>query len=175
MTSAPENKLSYLDDTQRLEAYNAITQGCAHLWSKNKLQDGSVDSVPQKDGTTKRVQREDRLTPVLRLFAELAEKDPLFLAHFTSYAMRKLDSKDLKVVTAFAASLSDADGTPFSPGSDYKKPNWRLVSQAALQNLDPKQALRVVELANKKQSFGSKPEATHFSKHLKTALRRYLR
>jgi len=151
-----ENQLGYLDDAQRLEAYNSIVSGCTHLWSKNKLQ-------------------EDKLEPVLKLFSELAEKDPLFLAHFTSYAMRKLDSKDLKVVAAFASSLSDADGTAFSVESNYRKPNWRLVAQAALQQLDPKLVLRVVRLANRKQKFGSKGEATHFSKHLRTALKRYLR
>lgn len=151
-----EHKLSYLDDTSRLNAYNLITQGCMHIWSKNKIQ-------------------EDKLDQVLTNFAELAEKDPLFLAHFTSYIHRKLDSKDLKVISTFASSLSDADGTPFSPGSTYTKPNWRILSQSAFQNLDPKLALRVLELANRKQSFGSKPVATHYTKTLRTAAKKYLK
>jgi hypothetical protein len=151
-----EHKLSYLDDKERLAVYNTIVNGCMHLWSKNKLQ-------------------MDKLEGVLNNFAYLAEKDPLFLAHFTSYAIKHLDSKDLKVVATFANSLSDADGTPFTPGSEFCKPNWRIVSQAALNELDPKLALRVVKLANTKIKFGSKPVATHFSKRLKTAAKKYLR
>ena len=151
-----ENKLSYLDDTTRYAAYKALTEGCMHLWSKNKLQ-------------------QDKLQLVLDVFAQLAEKDPLFLAHFTSYAARKLDSKDLKVLSIFANSLSDADGTPFSPGSELTKPNWRMVSQAALLELDPKLVWRVSELANTKIKFGSKPVATHYSRRLKKAIRKYVR
>ena len=154
--SSQEHILSYLDDATRLNAYNFITKGCMHIWSKNKLQ-------------------EDKLKPILDTFAELAEKDPLFLAHFTSYIHRKLDSKDLKVISTFASSLSDADGTPFSPGSEFSKPNWRIISQSALQNLDPKLVLRVLKLANTKQAFGSKPIATHFSKQLRTAAKKYIK
>jgi len=151
-----ESRLSYLDDSQRLIAYETITKGCIHLWSKNKLQ-------------------QTKLEELISTFSHLAEKDPLFLAHFTSYVINKLDSKDLKVVATFANSLSDADGTPFSAGSEYKKPNWRMISQAALCRLDPKLTMRVVRIANSKMKFGSKAEATHFSKHLKTALCKYLR
>jgi hypothetical protein len=154
--SGVEHKLSYLDDVERLKAYERITKGCMHLWSKNKLQ-------------------EDRLVEVLTNFAELAEKDPLFLAHFTSYVFKNLDSKDLKVVSAFMNSLSDADGTPFFQGAEYKKPNLRIISQAALCELDPKLVLRVVKLANSKRKIGSKSAGTHFSRHLKTALTKYLR
>jgi len=151
-----ENKLSYLDDKERLTAYHTITEGCMHLWSKNKLQ-------------------QEKLENILTTFSYLAEKDPLFLAHFTSYAIKKLDSKDLKVVATFANSLSDADGTPFSKGSEFTKPNWRLVSQAALNELDPKLVLRVLRLANTKLQFGNKPVATHFSKGLKTAAKKYIK
>jgi len=151
-----ENKLSYLDDEGRFAAYKAITDGCVHLWSKGKVQ-------------------EDKLNLVLDKFAQLAEKDPLFLAHFTSYAIKNLDSKDLKVVATFANSLSDADGTPFYPGSELSKPNWRLVSQAALMDLDPKLVLRVLKLANTKMKFGSKPVATHMSKRLQKAAQKYIR
>ena len=155
-TAGSENKLSYLDDQERLAAYNAITEGCMHLWSKGKLQ-------------------QDKYERVMQTFSYLAEKDPLFLAHFTSYAVKKMDSKDLKVVATFANSLSDADGTPFSLGSSLKKPNWRLVSQAAFVDLDPKSALRVLKLANTKMKFGSRSGGTHFSKTLKTAAKKYIR
>lgn len=151
-----ENKLSYLDDAERFNAYSAITNGCHHLWSKGIVQ-------------------QDKLEKILETFSHLAEKDPLFLAHFTSYAVKNLDSKDLKVVAIFANSLSDADGTPFFQGSELTKPNWRLVSQAALQELDPKLALRVLQLANSKLKFGSKPVATHCSKRLKMAVKKYIK
>lgn len=151
-----EGTLSVLDNRERLRIYETITNGCMHLWSKNKLQ-------------------EDRLTPVLRDFATLAERDPLFLAHFVSYAFKKMDSKDLKVVALFANSLSDADGTPFFAGAELKKPNWRSVSQAAFIMLDPKLALRVLKLANSKRAFGRLTNGTHFSKTLKTAARKYLK
>jgi len=155
-TAGSESKLSYLDDRERLEAFKTIAEGCMHLWSKGKLQ-------------------QDKFEKVLETFSHLAEKDPLFLAHFTSYAMKNLDNKDLKVVATFANSLSDADGTPFFVGSDLNKPNWRLVSQAALQQLDPKLALRVLKLANSKLKFGSRPAATHFSKRMKTAAQKYVK
>jgi len=151
-----ESELSYLNDEDRLQVYNGIVGGCHHLWSKNKLD-------------------EEKLKPVLANFAKLAEQDPYFLAHFTSWVFKNSDSKDLKVVATFVNSLSDADGTPFSKGSSYKKPNLRRISQAALQHLDPKLALRVVQLANKKMEVGSKAKATHYSKTLKTGVKKYLK
>jgi len=150
------NELNFLSDQERLRAYEAITRGCAHLWSKGKLV-------------------KERLYSVLDTFVLLAEKDPYFLAHFTSYAVNRLDSKDLKVVSVFVNSVSDADGTPFSSGSKYKKPNLRSISQAAIQYLDPKLVLRVIELANLKTKLGTKNEGTHFSRSLKTAITKYLR
>ena len=150
------NELNFLSDQERLRAYEAITNGCAHLWSKGKLV-------------------RERLDSVMDTFMLLAEKDPYFLAHFTSYAVNKLSSKDLKVVSTFVNSVSDADGTPFSLGSKYKKPNLRSISQAAIQQLDPKLVLRVIELANLKTKLGSKNEGTHFSRSLKTAITRYLK
>jgi len=151
-----ENQLSYMNDTERLAVYNTIVDGCKHLWSKGKLQ-------------------EDRLETVMASFVELAEKDPYFLAHFTSYAINKLPSKDLKVVATFVNALSDADGTPFSAGSEYKKPNLRTISQAAIQELDPKLVGRVIELANRKVALGSRPQGTHFPRSLKTAIKKYLK
>lgn len=159
-----EGLLPHLDDQERLRIYENLVRGCQHLWSKGKLV-------------------ESRLQDVLDAFIDLAEKDPHFLAHFTSYAVDRLPSKDLKVVAIFANSLSDADGTPFSVGSSYKKPNLRLISQAAVQTLDPKLVARVIELANRKTALGKEKEdgstyrgeGTHFSRSLKTAIKKYLR
>jgi hypothetical protein len=156
MTQNTEHQLSCLSDSERLEAYNSLVSGCMHLWSKGKLQ-------------------EDRLKPILDTFMNLAENDPIFLAHFTSYVIKNTDSKDLKVVATFANSLSDADGTPFSLGSKYKKPNLRIISHAALQHLDPKEVQRVVDIANIKQVLGSKRKATHFARSLQTAVKKYIR
>ena len=160
-----EHELSYLNDQERLDAYSTITSGCMHLWSKNKLQ-------------------EEKFLQVAETFAKLAKEDPVFLAHFTSYAVSKLDSKDLKVVSTFFNSLSDADGTPFLVkekdgkvyNSDYKKPNLRMISQAALLALEPKLALRVLKLARKKESYGGIfSSGSHYSKSLKTAAKKYLK
>lgn len=166
MSTNQEPTLSYLSNEDRLKAFNAITSGCEHIYSKGKLQ-------------------KDRLSGVLSIFIQLAEHDPYFLAHFASYAVKNLDSKDLKVIAAFANSLSDADGTPFITGKDsqgkpiysptYKKPNLRLVSQAAVQEFDPKLVNRIIEIANLKQSIGSRREATHFANSLKTAIRKWVR
>jgi hypothetical protein len=155
-SGAAQESIGFLDNAERLKIYDTLISGCQHLWSKNKPQ-------------------EEKITQALNDFSVLAEKDPLFLAHFTSFSCKKLDSKDLKVIATFVNSLSDADGTPFSLGSEFKKPNWRIVSQAAFCELDPKLALRVLKLANTKRSVGSKPSATHFSRHLKTAATKYLR
>jgi hypothetical protein len=155
-TAGAEHALAYLDNKARLNAYESLTAGCQHLWSKNKPQAEKIQAVAQN-------------------FAELAEKDPLFLAHFLSYTFKKLDTKDLKVMATFVNSLSDADGTPFVSGGEYHKPNLRLISAAAFMQLDPKLAFRVVKLANTKQPVGRLQNGTHFSKHLKTALKKYLR
>jgi hypothetical protein len=155
-TAGSEHQLSYLDDHARLRIYETIVNGCHHLWSKNKLQEAKLDAI-------------------LKSFSELAEKDPLFLAHFTSYCFKNLDSKDLKVVATFMSSLSDADGAPFEPGSEYKKPNLRVIAQAAFCELDPKLALRVLKLANSKRAIGSKTAGTHMSKHIKTAAKKYVK
>ena len=151
-----DRELNFLSDENRLAVYQTLTDGCQHLWSKGKLV-------------------KERLFPILDQFYILAEKDPYFLAHFTSYAIKKLSSKDLKVVSVFINSLSDADGTPFSLGSKFKKPNLRVVSQAAIHQLDPKLVLRIVELANIKKEIGSKKEGTHFSRSLKTSITKYLK
>jgi len=162
-----EFQLPYLNDMERLEIYNTLVDGCKHIYSKNKLQ-------------------EDRLAEVLDKFMVLSDRDPYFLAHFTSYAIKNLNSKDLKVVAVFANALSDADGTPFVVDQDengrpiysteFKKPNLRMISQAAIQELDPKLVNRVIELANRKDTLGMRfGEGTHFPTSLKTAIRKYIR
>lgn len=155
-TSHGENQLSYLNDEERLDVYKNIVSGCKHIYSKGKLQ-------------------EDKLESVMENLIILSKKDPYFLAHLTSYVFNKLNDKDLKVLTVFANSLSDADGTPFSPGSKYKKPNLRLVSQAGVQELDPKLVSRVIEVANKKKAWGHLSEGTHFTRGLTNAIKRYLK
>jgi hypothetical protein len=154
---AQENTLSYLNDVDRLRIYNSLVSGNIHVWSKGKLQ-------------------QDKLQLVLDAFMTLAEKDPLFLAHLNSWLVTRHESKDLKVVSTFINSLNDADGTPFYAGSKYKKPNYRLVAQAAVQALDPKLALRVATLANLKLTLGTKyKEGTHFSRGLKKAITKYIK
>lgn len=177
-TQQTEHALGYLNDQQRLDAVNAILQGCTHLWSKNRLQDGSTYVTVSDKGVRQEHRSEDKLTPMLKVFMELADNDPIFLAHFTSYAIRKLDSADLKVLAVFANSLSSADGTPFSPGSKYKKPNLRMVSQAALQDsfFDAKRAMRLYQITALKRELGAHHKfGTHLTNGLTTAFRKYLR
>ena len=155
-TSSQEHSLAYLDNKERLAAYEAIVDGCKHLWSKNKLQ-------------------EEKMADILTKFGPLIDSDPIFLARLTSYAFKKLESKDLKVVLTFLSCLSDADGTPFLAGSELKKPNLRVIGQAAFNELDPKLAVRVLTLANSKRAVGRFGKATHFTRPLKTAAEKYVR
>jgi hypothetical protein len=152
-----EGVLPYLSDTDRLNAYNLLIDGCHHVWSKNKLQ-------------------EDRLNTILDTVIPLTQKDPIFLARLLSYVMTHSESKDLQTVLTFVNALSSGDGTPFSPGSQYRKPNLRYVSAAALQMLDPKLAKRVAELSIMR--FAVKDyfnEAQHFPSFLRTAFAKYLK
>ncbi len=151
-----EGALPYLSDTDRLAVYNLILEGATHLWSKNKLQ-------------------EEKLETVLNTLIPLTTKDPFFLARLLSYVMTKSQSKDLQTVVSYVNALSSADGSAFSPGSEYKKPNLRYVSAAALQMLDPKLAKRVAELATRKFSVKDVlNEAQHFPSALRTAFNKYL-
>jgi len=163
--------LSFLSSEERLRAYQLIVNGCTHLWSKNRLQDGSSYV---ENGVTKTT--EDKVTPILNVLVPLIQTDPYFLAHLTSYAIDKLKTKDLHVFLTFVASLSTADGMPFSPGSKYKKPNLRYVAAAALHKLDPKLALRVAALLNKKfEVSGYLRYGRHGSQMLTTAIKKYLK
>lgn len=162
-----EHQLSYLNDADRLKIYQRIISGCDHLYSKGKLQ---VEKAKE----------------VLEEFMKLADDDPYFLAHFTSYANTKMQSKDLKLFSTFANSLSDADGTLFQIGEqngkpiygNIKKPNLRIISQAAIQtdSFDAKMIERLIELANMKQTLGKRfKEGTHFARSLKTAIEKYIK
>lgn len=151
-----KEQLSFLSDDLRLAAYRDLVAGTSHLWSKGKMQKGKVE-------------------PLLKRFVEIAKKDPLFMAHLTSYLIKNSDSKDLKVIATYANSLSDADGLPFYPGSKLNKPNLRTVSQAAVQELDPKLVHRIASLGRMKVSVDGGTEASHFPRSLKTAIKKYLK
>lgn len=148
--------LPFLSSEERLQAYQLIVDGCNHLWSKNKLQ------------TEKSKEILDKLIP-------LTKTDPLFLAHLTSYIFKNSKGKDLQVFLSYVSSLSSADGTPFSEGSKYLKPNLRYIGAAGVQRLDPKLANRVVEIANLKYGInGFLNEATHYPTSLRTAIKKYI-
>ena len=157
MTVLAKESLPFLSSEDRLSAYSIILEGCSHIYSKNKLQ-------------------QDKALKILELLIPLTKNDPYFLAHFTSYALTKSKSKDLHVFLTYVSALSSADGTPFSHGSKYKKPNLRYISAAALHRLDPKLANRVMELASMKFSItGYLNEARHFPTTLRTSFEKYLK
>ena len=148
--------LSILTDEERLKVYQLLTDGCHHGWSKGKIQ-------------------EEKITEILNILIPLTIKDPHFLSRLLSYTIKKSDNKDLAVLTTYSNSLSSGDGLPFSIGSQYRKPNLRYVSAAALQMLDPKLAVRVAQLALRKFSVKDHlNEAQHFPSALRTALQKYL-
>ena len=94
MVLVKSETLPYLSNEERLKAYQLLIDGCSHIYSKGKIQ------------TDKALQVLDSLIP-------LTQKDPLFLAHLTSYVLSKTDNKDLEVFTTYVNSLSSADGTRF--------------------------------------------------------------
>lgn len=154
--TAQSESLPFLTSQERLQAYQLLINGCNHVWSKNKIQ-------------------KDKAKEVLNALMPLTKKDPYFLAHLTSYVFNKSEAKDLKVFLSYAASLSSADGEPFSPGSKYKKPNLRPVGWAAIHKLDPKLAHRVAVVASDKWEIPQMYNlAKHFPPSLRTALKRYV-
>jgi hypothetical protein len=157
MSSLGTESLPFLSSQERLEAYQFIIDGCSHIWSKGQMQ-------------------EDKALSALQKLLPLTQKDPYFLAHLNAYIMRRKVHKDLQVFVTYANSLNSADGTPFSPGSKYKKPNLRYISAAAVQQLDPKLAARVLQVAELRYSVPELfSEARHFSTSLRTALEKYLK
>lgn len=156
-------ELQQLTSQERLRTYELFIRGCTHLWGRD-------------EETLKRGFKVAKAGEVLNTLIPLTTKDPYFLAHLTSYIMRKDMGKDLKVFTTYVNSLSTADGQPFSVGSDYNKPNLRIVSFAALQQLDPILAGRVLEVASTKFSVTDYLNyGRHFSSSLRTAFKKYLR
>lgn len=158
MTATTQREeLPIMTSQERLDAYKLITDGCTHIWSKGKFQ-------------------EERAQRVLDVLVPLVNRDPYFLAHLTSYAMKNSKAKDLRVFLAYVSGLSSADGQPFSPGSKYNKPNLRYVGAAAIQMLEPKLADRVALLGTHKFKVdGVFSEATHFPTSMREALKKYLK
>lgn len=157
MTATQQRELPMMTSQERLDAYTLITDGCSHIWSKGKFQ-------------------EEKAQKVLDVLIPLTVRDPFFLAHLTSYAMKNSKAKDLRVFLTYVAGLSSADGQPFSPGSKYNKPNLRYVGAAALQMLEPKLADRVGLLGNRKFKVdGVMSEATHLPTTMREALKKYLK
>ena len=153
MTAAALNEYT---DEKRLAIFKMVSGACQHLYSKGKLQQGKFDN----------------LAPI---FADLAQNDPIFMAHLAAWA-DKQDSKDMKVLAIFFNALSDADGTPFFEGATMNKPNLRQVSYALLQRLDPHLALRVLQLCHTRFSVESLlNNAKHFPTGMRTAYRKYLK
>ena len=154
-TNTVPDALSEYSDQKRLSIYKMITSACTHLYSKGKLQ-------------------EDKFKDVAKVFSDIAVNDPIFMAHLTAWACRK-DSKDMKVLSIFFNALNDANGTPFFKGSKRNKPNFREVSYAMLQTLDPHLALRVLKLCHTRfQVAGVLNDARHFPTGMKTAFRKYI-
>lgn len=157
MNDLSRSELPVLTDKERLDAYSLILTGCTHLLSKGKPQ-------------------EDKIREALNVLIPLTQKDPYFLAHLTSYIARHSDSHDLKVMTSFVNSLSDANGEPISPGSKYNKPNLRYISAAAVNMMAPKYVKRVAEFSRFKFSVTNHlNKSTHFPNSLRTALKKYIK
>lgn len=150
-------QLPYLSDQDKLGVYQTIIGGCQHLYSKGKIQ-------------------EDKVLNAIKPLVKLGQDDPYFLAHLTSWIVSNGNqNRDLQISSIYANALSSADGTPFSKGSAYKKPNLRYISVAALQGLAPKEVGRVREFGSLKFSVPKiLRQGSHFPQVLKTAIRKYL-
>ena len=148
--------LQEYSDKKRLSIFKLLTSACTHLYSKGKLQP-------------------DKWNAIVPVFADLCKNDPIFIAHLCVWAT-KGDSKDLKILSLYFNALNTGDGTPFYKGAKKNKPNFRQISSAMLQNLDPHLALRVLEFCHLK--FGAPNllnEAAHFPTGLLTAFKKYLK
>lgn len=155
MSNANTSALSEYSDQKRLAIFKIVTSACTHLYSKGTLQ-------------------EDKFKEIAKVFADIAINDPIFMVHLAAYSAKK-DSKDLKVLTTFFNALNDANGTPFFKGSTKNKPNFREVSYAVLQTLDPHLALRVLRLCHKRFGVdGILNDSKHFPTGLKTAFKKYI-
>lgn len=161
--------LPYLQNSDRLEAYQAVLEGVKHMWGTLRDEEGKVVGK----GLNK-----DKALELIEQFYPLTEKDPYFLAHFTSWLIKQGDSvpRDLQVLMVYLNSLSSANGEKFSPESDFYKPNLRVVSAAAIQKLSPILVGRVIELGGLKYGIdGELNAARHFPTTLRTAVKKYVR
>jgi len=149
-------ELPTLIPEERLNAYHLLTQGCQHLWQKGKLD-------------------YDKALNILKQFYAISQNDPIFLAHFTSWIIKNSQSKDLKVFATYTNALSIADGLPFSPKSKYGKPNLRIVSAAAIQQLEPRLVLRIKQLGCLKWEADGLLYARHWPVVLDTAVKKYIK
>jgi hypothetical protein len=152
------NALKELSSEERLKVYKQLTDGCQHLWSKGKMD-------------------KEKVIPLIQQFVLLGYSDPEFLARFTSWVFKNSNSKDLQVISTFANSLNSADGMPFTLGKkEPRKPDWRSVSSAAIQMLDPKLALRVRQVATEKFDVPNiLPIGTHYTTRLAKAIKKYIK
>ena len=154
-TNTNTSALSEYSDQKRLAIFKIVTSACTHLYSKGVLQ-------------------EDKFKEIAKTFSDIAINDPIFMVHLAAYSAKK-DSKDLKVLATFFNALNDANGTPFFKGSTKNKPNFREVSYAVLQGLDPHLALRVLRLCHKRFGVdGILNDSKHFPTGLKTAFKKYI-
>lgn len=140
--------LPEMTNEERLNIFKLLTKGNIHCWSKSEFQ-------------------ADKARPIFDQLLTLAKNDPYFLAHLVS---REDNTKDLNVLATIANAHSDADGSAFSPGSEFRKPNLRSVSQAKMQSFDPKLALRAAWLAKERHN-----GRRYLNKPLTLALTKYLR
>lgn len=156
-------ELQQLTSQERLQAYELFLRGCTHIWGRDEQ-------------TLKRGLKVSKAVDVLNSLIPLTVKDPYFLAHLNSYIMQKDMGKDLKVLSTFVNSLNTADGQAFSTGSKYTKPNLRLSAIAALQDLEPFLAIRLLEVANTKFAVTDYLNyGRHFSSSLRTGFKKYLK
>lgn len=156
MTQMNRDALNEYSDDKRLDIYKILIAACTHLYSKGKLQ-------------------KDKFDKVVPIFADLSKNDPIFMAHLAAWAAKQ-NSKDLRVLATYFNALNDADGTPFFKGSSLNKPDYRKVSAALIQDMDPHLANRVLELAGIRFGVpGLFNDAVHMPTSLKTAFQKYLR
>lgn len=163
-----QNTLQEMSNDVRLDVYEKVLSvGVQHIWSKGKLQKEKLDGM-------------------LDILLPLTKDDPIFLVHLTAYLFSKSESKDLKVILAYVNSLSDANGEPFDPSDpEIRKPNFRQISYALMQELDPKLMTRLYNIAglfvnkkgklyNDKRDFNGH-NAVHITRGLRKASQKYLR
>jgi len=148
-------ELQELQPDERLKVFRLLIRANVHCFSKGKYQEVTGQEILEN------------------LFV-LAKTDSFFLAHLVS---RRENTKDLQVLSTIAQFHTDADGKPFSQGSEFNKPDLIPVAQASILQIDPKLAHRALWLMSQKFSnfrlskdgdrFLSRPARRAFGKYLK--------